>query len=117
MAQPPGPSEAERRRHLANHLPFAAWCDMCVRCKARASPHERRGEGEKTAADMDRPTLQADYCFLKRVEDEAPLTVLGVFSQEYGWGDATVVDRKGPSAFAVAWLARWLVSCQALLLQ
>ena len=36
QGQPEGPSEAERKAHEVNHMPFANWCDLCQSQSARS---------------------------------------------------------------------------------
>eukprot|EP00971_Amphidinium_carterae_P058490 1156989-Amphidinium_carterae.1 len=37
---PPGaPTEQERQKHMATHVPFRAWCTHCVQGRAKDRPH------------------------------------------------------------------------------
>merc|ERR1712051_392369 len=40
-------SKAEREEHELTHTPFRAWCEHCVRCRARNAPHKRLDTEEK----------------------------------------------------------------------
>ena len=36
---PTQPSEVERELHNLTHLPFASWCEVCLRSRTRDNPH------------------------------------------------------------------------------
>ena len=40
--QPNEPTEAERLAHNRTHIPFADWCESCVRGRGRDDPHRAR---------------------------------------------------------------------------
>ena len=46
---PREPTEAERIRHEATHVPYRAWCQHCVRGRGRRKPHYRRS----TVVELD----------------------------------------------------------------
>ena len=44
---PADPTAEERARHDATHLPFRAWCPVCVAARATEDPHYRATADEK----------------------------------------------------------------------
>ena len=46
---PKEPTEDERKKHDACHVPFRSWCSHCVMAAAKASPHRRDSEDEEDA--------------------------------------------------------------------
>ena len=63
LAHAAAPSEAEQAHHRLTHLPFAAWCESCVRGRAREDAHRRRQPIDEV--ERGPPVVQFDYCFLK----------------------------------------------------
>ena len=56
---PADPTAEERERHDATHLPFRAWCPVCVAARATEDPHYRATVEEKAEG---KPQICADYC-------------------------------------------------------
>ena len=60
--QPIDPTEAERIAHNRTHIPFADWCESCVRGRGCDDP-------QRTRQDQDEgnplPVVQCDYFFLE----------------------------------------------------
>ena len=56
---PADPTSEERERHDATHLPFRAWCPVCVAARATEDPHYRATVEEKAEG---KPQICADYC-------------------------------------------------------
>ena len=70
---PASPSEAERVEHDKTHLPFKAWCPVCVAAKADIPPHRR----VQTREDPDRrPRISIDYMFINSEESERVTPVM-----------------------------------------
>ena len=44
---PDPPGEVEKRLHELTHLPYAAWCEACVRGRGRSDPHRQLTEVER----------------------------------------------------------------------
>ena len=90
---PREPTEEERRRHEASHLPYRSWCEYCVKGRGRCRPHQRRkGEVEEHGL----PTISMDYFFLGGEEMEAsehPMLVM--LDEDRGNRYARMVDAKG----------------------
>ena len=59
IRNPADPTADERARHDATHLPFRAWCPVCVAARAIEDPHYRATVGEKAEG---KPQVCADYC-------------------------------------------------------
>ena len=53
---PAPPSEVERELHNLTHLPFASWCEICLRSRTRDNPH-RKMPKEEEATRVAGPTL------------------------------------------------------------
>ena len=53
---PTQPSEVERELHNLTHLPFASWCEVCLRSRTRDNPH-RTMPKEEEATRLAGPTL------------------------------------------------------------
>lgn len=57
LRDPGCPTEAEKEEHSASHMPYRAWCPVCVQAKGKESPHRRRREDEV----KELPTMGLDY--------------------------------------------------------
>ena len=64
-ALPRAPSEEEQLRHELTHLPYAPWCDFCVRTKAKADAQRLPPEADAT---REIPSLEMDFCYGKTDE-------------------------------------------------
>ena len=56
------PSEVERQHHMANHLPPAPWCELCVMGRGKDDPHLRSNLREK---GEQFPVIAFDFAFMK----------------------------------------------------
>ena len=66
---PADPTAEERARHDATHLPFRAWCPVCVAARATEDPHYRATAAEKIEG---KPQVCADYCHIgDDIEDKS----------------------------------------------
>ena len=54
---PKDPSPDERERHWRTHLPYRAWCPVCVKARGREDPHRTK---ERDKAGMAEVAM--DYC-------------------------------------------------------
>ena len=60
------PTQKEVEEHLVNHLPFRAWCQHCVKGKAKGMPHRvRKDKGEEQV-----PLVSVDYMFMEEKQKE-----------------------------------------------
>ena len=86
------PTEEERLRHEATHLPYRAWCEYCVKGRGKCKPHQRRGEVEENGV----PNISLDYFFLGGEDMEASENPMIVMSDK-GRGNryARMLDKKG----------------------
>jgi hypothetical protein len=92
------PMVQEREAHALTHIPFQAWCPICVRTEARDADHPRRVPlGAGVEAVDERPVVEADYTMM------SSFTMLAFYSPMLHVGMATVVTAKGPIDFAVSW--------------
>ena len=82
-------NEVERQRHLLTHLPYAAWCDVCVRSRAKDDSHRRLLQ--KPGPEI----VQLDYTFMKSEELNDRLTpvLVGVIPRT-GYADGGVAMAK-----------------------
>ena len=58
------PSMKEKEEHFVSHFPFRAWCEHCVRGKAKAMKHVRVDHSEEQV-----PVIPVDYCFMNSKDD------------------------------------------------
>jgi len=58
------PSMKEKEEHFVSHFPFRAWCEHCVRGKAKAMKHVRVDHSEEQV-----PVISVDYCFMNSKDD------------------------------------------------
>ena len=52
--------DEEKEEHERTHIPFRAWCPMCVKGKAKNAPHTKEKEKEKSAI----PGVSMDYAYM-----------------------------------------------------
>ena len=89
----PKPSKRTMMEHQVTHVPFAPWCETCVRMRGLDHPH-RRGDDSSQNEVMHK--VHFDYGFF-RVQPSAPLVpfligVCGRTSMRFG---AVIFDRRG----------------------
>ena len=61
------PADEEVQFHILTHIPYAAWCEACVKSKGKPERHERN---EGRICDREIPTLSFDFAFIgKSAED------------------------------------------------
>ena len=68
---PSCPTEAERKAHEHNHLPFRIWCDECVRGRLDNPAHKAVPVTEKGV-----PEVAMDYAFMNRTGDVDSMKIL-----------------------------------------
>ena len=103
---PKEPSPEEREWHNLLHVPFAPWCDICVRARGHDDAH--RTVQEKRPV----PDVQVDYFFVKADPEESLATGLSAIDSVYGRTLAVECETKGPEdKFAVEGLKRY---CRSL---
>ena len=68
---PSQPSRNEMERHNLTHIYYRSWCPHCVAGRRPNSPHRSRRSNHRNV-----PLFCADYCYVRDVEDESPLTAL-----------------------------------------
>ena len=101
------PTCQQRRCHEITHVPYAGWCEVCVRARGRDEAHRAK------IATLGPPVVEIDYSFMKTAEPEDRLaTVLLAIRKPCGYGFACVVRQKGRGdPGAVNSLLRWLHEC------
>ena len=53
---PKEPTEEERELHNLTHMPYRAWCPLCVKCKGAGDYHKQYYD--------KKPVVQVDYSFV-----------------------------------------------------
>ena len=88
------PSTAERALHELTHLPFKAWCTVCMQNKGRSDPH-KDADGTRRAHTV----FSFDFSFTGRDEDapDNKLVALALHDRHTGWREAIPVPRRGGS--------------------
>ena len=81
------PTELQRQQHMLSHLPYAAWCPLCVQARGRdAQHHTRQAVGP--------PLVCVDYLSI-RLEQEEAAWVLVACTKPRGYGFGQLVRHKG----------------------
>ena len=76
VVRDPGcPSAEELERHNATHVPYRAWCPICVEAKGKEDPHRLNREGKGKG---EIPTIRLDYKSLgeSAVEEDKKITIV-----------------------------------------
>ena len=90
---PKEPTEEERLKHEATHIPYRSWCQHCVRGRGRTKPHFRKREQDPENAV---PKISMDYFFLGSEEvDAADSPMFVMVDEETGNKYARMVECKG----------------------
>ena len=92
--RPKGPTKQERDEHNCTHIPYRAWCPICVGARGVASPHLRE---ERVDESRRRPVIAMDYFFMSTADN--PITKMLILKDDKsGKGMATIVPVKGTAA-------------------
>ena len=87
------PSEKEKEEHFVSHFPFRAWCEHCVRGKAKAMRHVKVDHSEEQV-----PVISGSHVFMHGARFSGSSlngpTAVGVRS---GRGFTSFFCFKGPS--------------------
>ena len=79
--------------HNVTHLPFAPWCEICVRTRSANHPHKRRTEEN---GDSETPKVYFDYGFFRsRVSTPLVPFLVGVCKKTNMKFTSVVRDRRG----------------------
>ena len=108
-------SAAERTEHELTHIPYAAWCEICVRSKGRSAPHART-DLSAVAWSKETPLISMDFCKMDTDGEtttepaRAFATTLVLVEDKSGYPLAISLETKGgPShAYVCAVVDRWL---------
>ena len=95
---PSPPSEAERELHNLTHMPFRAWCPICV--SSRGLPTQHRQVYDR------KPRIQVDYGFITPKEGKQ-VTIRYAIGVATGLTMSCGVPTKGPIDYAVNELRRF----------
>ena len=88
---PEEPTPEQRDRHYLTHIPFAPWCDECVRGRAADDPHPTQVEKSPL------PVIQIDYFFVRTDQDRILAKGLSAIDSVYGRTLAVDCQQKGAS--------------------
>ena len=97
-AQPNEPTEAERLAHNRTHIPFADWCESCVRGRGRDDPHRVRQDQDQ---GDPLPVVQCDYFFFKVEKEDIMCKAISAIDSVYNRTMALECEFKGLSDQAV----------------
>ena len=96
-AQPNEPTEAERLAHNRTHIPFADWCESCVRGRG-CDPHRARQDQDE---GNPIPVVQCDYFFFKAEKQDIMCKAISAIDSVYNRTMALECEFKGLSDQAV----------------
>ena len=96
--QPNEPTEAERLAHNRTHIPFADWCESCVRGRGRDDPHRAR---QDHVEGNPIPVVQCDYFFFKAEKEDILCKAISAIDSVYNRTMALECEFKGLSDQAV----------------
>ena len=65
LKSPKLPTQREVDEHNVSHFPFRDWCPICVKAKARNTPHVRQSDREHQV-----PHIHVDYGFFGSADDD-----------------------------------------------
>ena len=89
---PKEPTEAERLRHEATHVPYRWWCQHCVHGRGRRKPQCRRSEVEEGNTVHN---ISMGYFFLEGEECEAAvIPMFLMLDEERGHRYARMLEHK-----------------------
>ena len=103
MKIPKAPDDETRERHNLTHVPFADWCDVCVRSRARDDPHKKQ-HGQEEQAE---PEVSMDY-FNLGLNYNMQFPALAVIDHCTGALMATGIRCKGADKFTVKAVCEFL---------
>ena len=78
--QPNEPTGAERLAHNRTHIPYAGWCESCVRGRARDDPH-RAWQDQDEGNPL--PVVQCDYFFFKAEKEDIMCKAISAIDSVY----------------------------------
>ena len=100
---PKAPNDETRLKHNLTHVPFADWCDICVRSRARDDPHKKQHGKEEQAE----PEVSMDY-FNLGLNYNMQFPALAVIDHCTGALMATGIRCKGADKFTVKAVCEFL---------
>jgi len=89
---PKGPKPGEMAEHRKTHLPFRAWCPICVRGRGKNWAHMKAAEKKEEERGS---SMSFDYCFLRDSPGGELVPVLLGKDRESGTLIAHAVPEKG----------------------
>ena len=98
---PDPPGEVEKRLHELTHLPYAAWCESCVRGRGRSDPHHQLTEvvREKPCPQVCLDWFDVAGSNQDGERDEGVMQALLVIDAETGYTAAIPAPSKGAAHY------------------
>ena len=91
----PKPSLKIRKEHEVTHIPYAPWCETCIRGRGIDHPHRRRSEAEGTESEgMHKVHFDYGFFRLRRAAKQVPFLV-GVCARTGMKFGSIIFDRRG----------------------
>ena len=90
LPPPKAPSAAAWARHKLTHMPYCAWCPICVASKRPNHQHRRFKHSDRLI-----PFIVADYGYARNSGEDQFICILIVKVYPFGFYWATVVEGKG----------------------
>ena len=106
---PGGPSRAEVAEHEATgHVQYRSWCRHCLAGRGLGQQHRARPDEEKASDEL--ATISRDYTWMTRdgKEDGKTKPILVIRDSRTLAVAATFVDAKGPTPYAVKFMANFI---------
>ena len=106
---PEGPSRAEVAEHEATgHVQYRNWCRHCLAGRGLGQQHRSRPEEDKASDEL--ATISCDYIWMTRDGKEGGKTkpILVIRACRTLAVAATFVDAKGPTPYAVKFMANFI---------
>ena len=103
---PKAPTKRELEEHLPLHMPYKAWCPICV---AGEGIHNQSRAAKGEEKERIGVTISLDYCFLTsegEAEEDPKVVIMHDDRLETFW--ALGVQRKGVTSETVTWITQKL---------
>ena len=61
-------SQHEKDKHNMTHIPYRAWCPICVRARGRNEQHKKADKDEKEIEKSTVTRISMDYFFMSELD-------------------------------------------------
>ena len=99
---PYSPTQDEKEKHNATHLPYGNWCPVCVQAKGKEDDHKRA----KKSAEEEVETIVMDYKAFGHDDEDDTITAIRMRAKKTSMTAAFVCTMKGPED---KWIIKKLV--------